>query len=78
MAKPVKTKLFIRFLKSRGLVLHRTEGDHEIWDMESGPKLSRPVVFISCEKEVPPMHLSTNLRTLGMTYNDFVKAIAKL
>ena len=72
---PVPTKKWIRFLKINGVVFKRMgKGDHEIWDKIDG-SLSRPITFISAEKEIPPMHIRTNLKTLGIDYKDFLKII---
>lgn len=75
--KPIQTKKFKKFLKSEGLVLKRTKGDHEIWDKENG-SLSRPVTFIGCEKEIPMFHIQTNLRTMNISGKDFEDKISKL
>ena len=69
--KPVPTKKFKKFLKNKGLRLQRTKGDHEIWDYPGKSSLLRPVTFIGCDKTIPPLHIKTNLDTLGITYKEF-------
>ena len=68
--KPIPTKTFIKFLKKMGLEYKRTKGSHEIWDKKDG-SLLRPVVFRSQYKEIPPLHIETNLITLGLSYKEF-------
>jgi len=76
--KPIPTKKFIKFLKSIGLVSIRSKGDHEIWDYPENSHLLRPVTFIGKDKTVPPLHVETNLKTLGMTHKEFNKIISSL
>jgi predicted RNA binding protein YcfA (HicA-like mRNA interferase family) len=77
MIRPVKTQTFRKFLTHIGLVFIRIQGDHEIWDRPDVPLL-RPVTFITNEKEVPPMHIKTNLKTIGMSLKEFYKIIQML
>lgn len=74
--KPIPTKIWKRFLISRGLVHIRSKGDHEIWDYPKNSHLLRPVTFIGCDKEIPSKHIQTNLRTLGISNKDFLKEIS--
>ena len=60
-----------------GLVHKRTKGDHEIWD-KPDDSLLRPVVFKAAEKEVPIFHIKTNLRTIGLTNQEFEKKMLKI
>jgi len=54
----------------------RIHGDHEIWDYPNDNFfLLRPVTFIGCDKEIPALHIMTNLKTLGISYSDFIKEI---
>ncbi|MBN2350351.1 MAG: hypothetical protein JXJ22_16045 [Bacteroidales bacterium] len=76
--KPVPTKKFKKFLRKKGLRHQRTHGDHEIWDYPGNSPLLRPVTFIGCEKEIPALHIQTNLKTMDMDYAEFVKEISKL
>lgn len=74
--KPIQTKKFKRFLKKKGLKHIRDHGDHEIWDFQNNnTKLLRPITFIGCDKEIPALHINTNLKTLGISYIDFLKEI---
>jgi predicted RNA binding protein YcfA (HicA-like mRNA interferase family) len=76
--KSIETRLFIKFLKSIGLEYKRTKGSHEIWDNINEPLLERPVIFRGNEKQIPTMHLHTNLLTLGISHKEFEDAIKKL
>ncbi len=74
--KPISTKKFKKFLKNKGLKLVRIHGDHEVWDYpDDNFSLLRPVTFIGCEKEIPAFHITTNLKTLGISYYDFIKEL---
>ena len=75
--KPVPTRKFIKFLKSIGLEYKRTKGDHDIWDKIEG-SLPRPVTFIGREKEIPPMHIITNLKTLNIDQKEFLEKIKNI
>lgn len=62
-------------LKSLGLQLERTRGGHESWWKEG---LTRPVVF---PNHINPMWeevIKSNLRTLGITKEDFLKLLDTL
>ncbi len=76
--RQIPVKVFIQYLRNLGLVFIRTKGDHDIWNYPDGHprgKLMRPVVFRSKEKDVPVDHISTNLKTLGITNTQFEQAI---
>lgn len=75
--KPIPTRKFIKFLKSIGLEYKRTKGDHDIWDKTDG-SLQRPVTFIGREKEIPPLHIQTNLKTLNIEPKEFMDRIKNL
>jgi predicted RNA binding protein YcfA (HicA-like mRNA interferase family) len=75
--KPIQTAKFKTFLSHIGLVYKRTKGDHEIWDRPDD-SLPRPVTFITNEKDVPPFHIKTNLKTIGMTTQEFNRIIQAL
>ena len=79
--RQIPLTLFIKYLKSLGLVFVRIKGDHEIWNYPDGHprgKLIRPVVFRTAEKEIPVNHIGANLKTLGITNIQFEKAIKNL
>lgn len=70
---PVSRKKFEKFLNAQGCVLTRIKGDHFIY---SKPGLKRPVV-ITNDKEISQFYIRSNLRTLGISPDDFLKSIRK-
>lgn len=71
---PIKKKKFETFLRMVGCTLKRVEGDHFIY---SRPGLKRPVV-ITADKEVPVFIIRGNLRTLGMSVDEYITIIEQL
>ncbi len=78
--KPIPTKNFIKWLKKNGIVYIRSESSHDIYDYPEGSKktLLRPVVIRSSDKDIPPHHIHTNLKTLDIDYKTFEKEIKKI
>ena len=68
--KPVPTKIFIRFLKSLGIIYVRTHASHDIFDNPKKP-LPRPVVIRMKNKEIPLLHIHTTLETIGVSKKEF-------
>ena len=52
-----------------GLKMIRTAGDHEVW---ARADLLRPVIFQD-KIEVPEFIIKNNLRTIGVTRQEFIK-----
>ncbi len=75
--KPISTRKWKKFLKSRGLKKIRTHGDHEIWDNPENP-LIRCVTIIPSEKDVPLLHMHTTLETLGISKAEFMLLIKSI
>ena len=71
---PVKTTLYIKWLKSRGLVHISTRGSHWKFDIPNEP-LDRPVIVRGSEKEVPKLHQITNMKTLGLSKSEYLAEI---
>ena len=71
---PIKRKKFEQFLKYIGCYEKRTKGDHIIFT-RSG--LKRPVVF-PYDKEIPPFIIRNNLRTLGVTVEQYLKILKEV
>lgn len=72
---PVKTSVFRKFLKSQNFFFIRIKGDHEIWRKEG---IIRDIVFITNEKEIPPFHIKSNLKTLDLSIEKFMEIIEQL
>jgi len=75
--KSIPLKKFKAFLKSIGLVHIRTKSSHEIWDKKDD-SLLRPVIVDNNYPDVPPTHIKTNLKTLGISNKEFDELIKKL
>lgn len=73
--KPIPTNKYIAWLKSRNIVFQRSKGSHHIYNLIDG-SLERPIVIRPAEKEIPAMHIKTNLNTLGIDYKTFESEIA--
>lgn len=60
--RPVKTKYWIKFLQAHGYTHVRTKASH---DHYTCPNSGRTITFRSKDKEIPPLHLRTNLFTMN-------------
>ena len=67
--RPVKTKIFIKFLKKHNCyrVGSNSGGSHFYWKK---PGLTRRIVIREADKDIPPFHIKTNLETLGLKFED--------
>jgi predicted RNA binding protein YcfA (HicA-like mRNA interferase family) len=74
MPLQVKRKDFVKVLEYLGLHLDRIKGDHSIFKK---PGIVRPIV-ITKAKEVPIVHIQTNLKTLGITLEEFYNILNKV
>jgi hypothetical protein len=74
--KPIPTKFFLKFLKSKGIVYIRTQASHDIYDNPQNPLL-RPVVIRTKFKEIPLLHIHTSLENLGVTKKEFEEWLKK-
>lgn len=71
---PLKRKKFEKFLLFVGCHFKRQRGDHLIYDRKG---LKRPVVF-TVDREVPVFIIRNNLRTLGISVEEYLKIIKHL
>lgn len=71
---PIKRKKFEVFLRLIGCSLKRIEGDHLIYSRHG---LKRPIV-ITADSEVPIFIIRNNLRTLGMSIEEYLNIISQL
>lgn len=71
---PIKRSLFEKFLKFVGCEFKRKKGSHIIY---SRIGLKRPVVFPE-DKEVSPYIIRSNLRTLGITVEEYLEILKRL
>ncbi len=66
--RPIKTKCWIAFLHYKKCVYKRTKASHVHYKC---PNCFRTITFREKDKEIPPLHIQTNLRTMGITMKDF-------
>lgn len=55
-----------------GLVCVRTKGGHEAWQKKG---MLRPVIFQTHVNPVPEFIVKTNLRTLGISRDEFIRIL---
>jgi len=71
------TKRWLKWLEFRGLERKRKKASHFIWDHKTTP-YDRPIVVREAEKDVPGCHIYTTLKTMKISYEQFLKEIEKL
>ncbi len=72
--KQIPTAVFLEFLKSLGLVFKRTKASHFAYnypDNHPTGQLRRPLIVRTNQKEIPLVHIHTNLMTLGISKEAF-------
>ena len=73
--RPIKTKLFIKFLEYNNCYRHgEPRGSHFFWKK---PGLIRRIVVREKDKDIPAFHIKTNLDTLGLSFNDLEEFLNK-
>jgi len=70
----IKLAVFREFLEAQGCKHIRDKGGHEIWSRKD---LSRPITIQHHFKEIPEAVVRSNLRTLGVEFQDFVNWLNK-
>ena len=67
--KPISFRRYVAVLQALGLVLVRTRGSHQVWDFPpgSGRALLRPIIIRDKDKEIPVIHVQSNLLTLRLS-----------
>lgn len=70
--RPVKTKDWIAFLEAQGCKYIRTTASHSHYKC---PKCLRTITHREKDKEIPALHLRTNLATLGKKLSDLYEWI---
>lgn len=78
--KQIPLKKFIKWLESQGLELQKAHSKHSSHVSYNYPKdderrLSRPIIVRPNYKDIPLLHIHTNLQTLGISKSDFEKEI---
>lgn len=72
--RPIPYVKFEKFLKQVGCHIVRQRGDHRAWDR---PNLIRPVI-VRTKKDLPIMEIKSNLRTLGISTEEYLKILEQL
>jgi len=80
--KQIPLKQFIAWLESRGLVLQKSNSknsSHVSYNFPKGDprRLTRPITVRPKYKEIPLLHIHTNLQTLGVSKPAFEEEIKK-
>jgi predicted RNA binding protein YcfA (HicA-like mRNA interferase family) len=71
---PVKRRRFEKFLREAGCTLKRIKGDHLVYDRSD---LKRPVI-ITADKEMPIFIIRNNLKTLGISTEEYLNILRKI
>lgn len=70
----LKTTKFKRFLKAYGWKYLRHNDGHEVWQKKG---YNRPVIFQTRKREIPKTNIRSNLKTMGLTFDDLIKWLGK-
>lgn len=71
---PAKRRDFEKFLEYIGCGFKRQKGDHMVWDRAG---LKRPVVYPK-DREIPVFIIRNNLRTLGLSPEEYLEILKKI
>lgn len=71
---PVSPQRLIRVFEKAGFTISRRRGDHVVM---TKPGISRPLVVVTAEREVPVTHIMTNLRTAGISRQEYLSLLAE-
>ncbi|MDP2668970.1 MAG: type II toxin-antitoxin system HicA family toxin [bacterium] len=72
--KPINWKKFEKFILFVGCKFERKHGDHRVYQRED---LKRPVIFPE-DREIPVFIIRNNLRTLGISHNEYLSILEKI
>ncbi|MGI4750705.1 MAG: hypothetical protein ACRYFB_08730 [Janthinobacterium lividum] len=76
--RQIETKLFIEFLESIGMVCERHESSHYVFNNPPDkPQLDRPLIVRIKHKEIPLLHIHTNLASAGIPHEEFSQWLKK-
>ena len=67
--RPIPTKCWVEFLKSRNCIPNSINSSHHKWKC---PGCFQSIIFWGNEKEIPFAHISTNLKTMGVSKAEFL------
>ena len=60
--RPVKTKCWVKFLEAHKCKYLRTKASHDLYKC---PNCFRTITHREKDKEIPALHLQSNLKTMG-------------
>lgn len=72
---PVHYSTLIKIFELDGFIVKRKKGDHIVMVKEG---IKRPVVIKSSPKEVPIIHIRTNMTTAGMSRQEYFELLDSL
>jgi predicted RNA binding protein YcfA (HicA-like mRNA interferase family) len=72
---PVHYSTLIKIFELDGFIVKRKKGDHIIMVKEG---IKRPIVIKSSPKEVPVIHIRTNMTTAGMSRQEYFELLDSL
>ena len=72
---PVHYSTLIKIFELDGFIVKRKKGDHIVMVKEG---IKRPIVIKSSPKEVPVIHIRTNMTTAGMSRQEYFKLLDSL
>ncbi|MBI4431150.1 MAG: type II toxin-antitoxin system HicA family toxin [Candidatus Omnitrophica bacterium] len=72
--RPIHYKTFEKFLEYVGCHPVRQHGDHRVWDRND---LIRPVI-VRAKKDLPVFEIKSNLRTLGISNQEYLDILNQL
>lgn len=75
--KQIPLAKFVRWLESLGLEHQRTTASHDHFNypVRHPKRLTRSIVVRTKYKDIPLLHIHTNLKTLGISKQEFEKQI---
>jgi len=72
--RPVKTKCFIKYLLHLGCEKKGVKASHHKYKC---PNCQRPIIIREADKEIPPMHVRSCAKTLGVSVQTIYDWIEK-
>jgi len=72
---PIHYKKLIRIFEIDGFTISRKEGDHIAM---TKPGVKRPLIIKSSPREVPVLHVKTNMKTAEMSREQYFELLKKV
>ena len=71
---PIHYRKLVKVFEKKGFTHERTKGDHMVYTKEG---VSRPIV-IPMYREIPEFIILKNLKTAGITRNEYLKLLREV